>query len=258
MLIIRHFGKSKAKHERNIHSLEEANSVEKDCPSTDTMKVPEKDDMYNYQCNLLDQGLFYMNFIDAIAEGDGNRIVRCWKFLMLHFFAEKKHKYAIEAQYLLLQQFCLLSQRQSYRQKWNRSTNNKGGAGNNVSLDLDLEHDNNYLKTAVRKLGPNLTQSAVSRCGKILKFARNIVEDITRECSVMKQSGKHFIKTTKQDMAKLVHHLIDKDALVEQPGRQYRYFANIAPHPLHKESLSGLCMWINNHKQGIITGRKAN
>lgn len=213
--------------------------------------------MYNYQCNLLDHGLFYMNLVDAIAEGDGNRIIRSWKFLMLHFFAAKRYKYAIEAQYLLLQQFCILSQKQAYRQKWNRSTNNKGGAGNNVSLDLDLEHDNNYLKASLRKLGPNLTQSAVSRCGKMLKFARNRTEAISRECCVMKRSGKHFIKSTKQDMAKLVHNLIEKDALVEQPGRRYRYFANMPQHPLHKQNLSGLCTWINNHKEGIISGRKA-
>ena len=41
-----------------------------------------------------------MNFVDAIAEGDGNRIIRCWKYLLLHFYAEVKTKYAIEAQYL--------------------------------------------------------------------------------------------------------------------------------------------------------------
>ena len=65
-----------------------------------------------------------MNFVDAIAEGDGNRIIRC-KYLLLHFYAEGKTKYDIEAQYLLLQQHCLLSPRQAFRQRWNRSVNNK-------------------------------------------------------------------------------------------------------------------------------------
>lgn len=35
----------------------------------------ESDDMFNYQCNLMDHGLLYMNFTDAIAEGDGGRIM---------------------------------------------------------------------------------------------------------------------------------------------------------------------------------------
>jgi len=218
---------------------------------------PDHDDMFNYQCNLLDHGLLYMNFIDAIAEGDGDRIVRCWKFLLLHFYAEKKAKYAVEAQYLLLQQYCLLSPRQAYRQRWNRSTNNKGGAGNNVSLDLDLEHDNNYLKQAIKKMGPNLTEISVSRCCRILKFARGKVEGISRECDVMKRSGTHFIKSNKQDMEKLVKDLIESEALFEHLGRNYRHFVDVPKHPLHKNNLSGLCTWFNNHKKGIILGRKA-
>ena len=210
----RYFGKSKSKHELTVHGLEAAPPfTEHVNPSAEQTNVLQ-DDMYNYQCSLLDQGLFYMSFIDATAEGDGNRIVRCWKFLLLHFLASKKTKYAIQAQYFLMQQFCLLSQRQAYHERWNRSTNNKGGSGNNVPLDL--EHDNNYLKQALRKLGPNLTQSGVSGCGKILKLARNKVEDISRECAMMKRSGKHFIKNPRRDMAKLVNNLIEKDALVKQ------------------------------------------
>ena len=42
--------------------------------------VPEKDDMFNYQCSLLEYGMLILNFFDAIREGDGKRIFRCWKF----------------------------------------------------------------------------------------------------------------------------------------------------------------------------------
>ena len=259
---LRYFGKSKKKHELTVHGLEDDpvfNEYVSSSSYPTKASETERDDMYNYQCSLLDQGLLYMDFIECIAEGDGNRIIRCWKFLMLHFFAENKSKYAIEVLYLLIQQNCLLSQREAYRQRWNRSTNKNGGAGNNVSLDLDLdlEHDNNYLKEALKKLGPNVAQSAVSRCGKILKFARKKVEDINRECAVMKRTVKHFIKSARKDLEKLVHHLIEKEALTLHPGRHYRYFANIALHTLNKNALSGLCKWIKNHKKGIITGRKA-
>ena len=126
------------------------------------------------------------------------------------FLCSEKTKYSIEALYLLLQQYCLLSPRDAYIQRWNRSTNKKGGPGNNVPLDLDLEHDNHYLKESIRKLGPNLTEAAVSRCGQLLKFAREKVELITRECKVMKRSGKHFEQNTKKDMAKIVKNLLEK------------------------------------------------
>ena len=94
----RYFGKSKAKHELEVHGLKaESNIVENAKPSGDQINGNEH-------------------------ERDGSRIIRCWKLLMLHFYAEKKYKYAIEAQYLLLQQYSLLSLRQAYRQRWNRST----------------------------------------------------------------------------------------------------------------------------------------
>ena len=53
-------------------------------------QICEPDDVFNYQCNLLDNGLLYINFVDALSEGDGNRIVRSWKSMLLHFYAAKK------------------------------------------------------------------------------------------------------------------------------------------------------------------------
>ena len=36
-------------------------------------------------------------FTDACKEGDGEHVIRCWKLCMLHFHAERKTKYALEA-----------------------------------------------------------------------------------------------------------------------------------------------------------------
>lgn len=93
-----------------MHGLDPESEILKDVsPAVTKPEVKDEDDVFNYQCNLLDHGLLYMNFMDAIAEGDGSRIIRCWKFLLLHFYAEGKTKYAIlEALYLLLQQYSLL------------------------------------------------------------------------------------------------------------------------------------------------------
>ena len=43
-----------------------------------------QDDMYNYQKALLDYGMVILNFFDAISEGDGVRIIRNWKFILLY------------------------------------------------------------------------------------------------------------------------------------------------------------------------------
>lgn len=201
--MLRYDGRHRRNHERNEHGLiiDDLSNADSNVNETLSITSENSDDMFNYQCSLMDHGLLYMNFTDAIAEGDGDRIMRCWKFLLLHFYSDKgSTKYAIEALYLQLQQQALLSPRQAYRQRWNRSVNNRGGSGKNVPLDLDVEHDNNAVKEAIRKLGPNVTNSTVQRSAQMLPVARQIVDVVGRECQVMKRSGIHFVHTARKDI----------------------------------------------------------
>jgi hypothetical protein len=189
-----------------------------------------------------------MNFIDSISEGDGDRILMCWKFLLLHFHADKgSTKYALEALFLQFQQHALLTPRQAYRQRWNRGVNNQGQKGKNVPLDIEVEHNNNMLKEAVRKMGPNVCFNAVNHAAKMVKIAAETVDKVARECDIMKRSGKHFVKSTKNDMEKLVQFLLKQNALVETPGRSYKHFGNFKRSHLIN-NMSGLCKWINKHK----------
>lgn len=96
----RHNGKRRIAHELKVHDF----VYQEQLPSSHLLRANDaetevmQDDVYNYQRNLMDHGM-YLNFTDAIREGDGERIIRCWKYLLLHFFADgdKSTKYAIEA-----------------------------------------------------------------------------------------------------------------------------------------------------------------
>ena len=255
----RHDGQHRRRHEQSIHNL-----FIDDSPTNQSGQSSElpsdlvHDDMFNYQCNLLDHGLLYLNFNDAVAEGDGDRIIRCWKFLLLHFYHDSgSTKYALEALYLQLQQQALLSQRQAYRQHWNRSVNNRGGSGKNVPIDLEIEHDNNSIKEGIRKLGPNLTRAAVTRTARMLPVARGVVHNVSQECSLMKRSGKHFVATTRKDLLKLVSLLMQADALRETPGRHYKHFKQFVRSAMHGLQMGKLCKWINKHKYELQIGRRA-
>lgn len=224
MSFCRYNGQHRRNHESShglfIDDIPPPPSVQSSSSSTE-----ESDDMFNYQCSLMDHGLLYLNFTDAVAEGDGDRIMRCWKFLLLHFYADRgSSKYALEALYLQLQQQAILSPRQAYRQRWNRGVNNHGGSGKNVPIDLEVEHDNNSIKEGIRKLGPNLTRAAVTRVARMLPVARATVLNVSKECNLMKRSGKHFVKTTRNDLVKIVNLLVQTDAFQETPGRQYKHF----------------------------------
>ena len=55
--------------------------------------------------------LLHEEFKDAIREGDGERVLRVWKFLLIIFKASNKSNYSIEAFNLLAQYYILLPPR---------------------------------------------------------------------------------------------------------------------------------------------------
>ena len=66
-----------------------------------TNKAKTSDDMFNYNCAILTDGLFFLNFLDAVSEGDGQRLMRQYKLLLLYCKADGQHstKYALESLY---------------------------------------------------------------------------------------------------------------------------------------------------------------
>ena len=46
-----------------------------------------EDGVFSYACQLLSLGLLYREFSDSIKEGDGHRVLRCWRYLLLVFKA---------------------------------------------------------------------------------------------------------------------------------------------------------------------------
>ena len=59
-----------------------------------------------------------MEFQDAIREGDGIRVIRCWKFLLLWFRSTGHTNYAIEAMTLLSQLYHLFTPRLAEQLIW--------------------------------------------------------------------------------------------------------------------------------------------
>ena len=64
----------------NLQECSEPTPSDKELSTGKSDQSSEKDDMFNYQCALLEYGMLILNFFDAIREGDGQRVFRCWKF----------------------------------------------------------------------------------------------------------------------------------------------------------------------------------
>ena len=54
------------------------------------------DGVYEYARETLSLTLLHTEFQDAIREGDGEHVLRVWKFLLLLFRASNKVNYSIE------------------------------------------------------------------------------------------------------------------------------------------------------------------
>ena len=96
----------------------------------------EKDGVKEYAIEFLTMGLLHAEFCDAVKEGDGKSVLRCWKFLLLYFKASKRKNYSTEAVNLLAQYYYLLPPRLASQLIWSRIVNVHGKPGCNISCDL--------------------------------------------------------------------------------------------------------------------------
>lgn len=88
-----------------------------------------KDRVYNYARVLCHYGSLVMEFQDAWGEGDGERVLHCWKLFMPHFQADRRVKYSLEALRLQFQVNAILSPNLAHQVKWHRFVNTRGGLG---------------------------------------------------------------------------------------------------------------------------------
>ena len=58
------------------------------------------DKVLEYACSVMTDGLLLLEFRDAVHEGDGVRLLRCWRMLLLYFTFSGHTTYALEAFHL--------------------------------------------------------------------------------------------------------------------------------------------------------------
>ena len=253
-------GKHRRKHELNHDPPVD---VSDDLPTTSLQKdthSPSKkiDDMFNYNCALLSEGLFFMNFLDAVSEGDGERLIRQYKFLMLLCKADDPHstKYALESLYQLLLVHGL-PEKEAEVLMWNRSVNNHGGPGRNIPNDLEVEHSNNYIKQGMANLGVNVNEKAVTRIARAENPVRKIMGKIDGTLHRSLRSGKHIQTFPTGDLDELLKSLMQNNVFKYQEGRKYKHFEEFQRDVLEDLEMSKVYSWINDHKKKLSSGSKA-
>ena len=214
------------------------------------------DDVYNYNCALTTDAMLFFNFLDAIKEGDGTRVML--KYFLLYCRADESRstKYALEILYQFFLVRALVSKRDKERFIRNRFVNNHGVKGGNIPLDEDMEHSNNFVKQGIRNLGPNLTESAISRVCKAENATRTILDKLDGSLNRQSHSGKHPEGSPDKDREELVNRAVDLDVFTETDGRHYQTFNDSKRDRLEDLDLSSLYKWINKHKRNIHLGSR--
>lgn len=213
--------------------------------STDeSTKAKEGDTVHSYACETLSLGLLYMEFRDGIKEGDGERVLRVWKFLLLLFKASKKKNYAIEAFTLLVQYYLTLPPRLAEQLKWSRFINVHGLPGHNISCDLHMEHLNRLAKTAVEGLGANKTKKAITQVGKTVGTLSAATENFDKQHHVPAYSGSHSKKSSAKDLKKVVSILQQQKVFQKISGRRHKSFKTLTTNLIRTIKKDELKEWM--------------
>ena len=149
------------------------------------------DGVYLYAIELLSLGLLWHGFHDAIREGDGERILRYWKFLLVVFKSTNHCNYAKEAVSLLFQYYYKFSEREKAQLLWSHCINTKGYPGSNIPCDLFMEHLNRRLKTVIRAMKANVNSTTIEKAGKAIASVHHVCQQFEQQMSKHVHSDHH-------------------------------------------------------------------
>ena len=147
-------------------------------PDTDKDKNQQVDRVRAYAIELLTLGVVLMELNDSI-QGDGPRLLRVWKLLMLIFPSTGKTKYSIEALVLEIQ-VQLLPDRLRHQLLYSRFVNTRGKLGKNIPIDLHLEHVNRLVKASVHSQSSNLSPTAIKRTTRCTGSLINVTDEFDK------------------------------------------------------------------------------
>jgi len=208
--------------------------------STATVANSFNDSIYAYAVDLLSMGLFWHAFRDSVREGDGDRIVRYWKFMAAIFRHEKHYNYSNEA-FNLVAQTLLLSPRQLSELKWSRTVNTSGRIGRNIPVDLHMEHLNRRLIIMMRNLGSNISPGTSQRAAKALAVVDIICSQFLKDTNIPDAKDYHTIPSISKDLLMMQQQLTADEVFKPQENWHHSVYKD------HKPLLSSI-NWRNIHK----------
>ncbi len=202
--------------------------------------------MHDYSTRLLGLGCFYLVYCDAIREGDGERVLQCWRYLLPIFKSSGRKNYSIEVLNMLCQYEFELTPRQAQELIWSRFISTHSAPGRNIPGDLHQEHLNRVCKDCIQGLGSNKTESAITRVGKALGTLAPLLENFDADNRVADLSGSHKAPNSNKDISLITQHLQQYKLFSPHQGRSHSSFPN-PRDVLHAIDTNILMDWMISH-----------
>lgn len=216
---------------------------------TDENVLNTKDAKYNYARVLCHYGGLVMEFLDSWAEGDGERVFRCWRLFLPHFHASGRTKYSLQALRVQFQIKCMLSPQLAHEVMWHRFVNTRGGLGRNIPCDLYNEHINKLLKEIIVNMGSNLTKEALQRSACSVSTLQAVCSQFDQVSGVPTGTSAHATYSDKIDIEKVIGVVIQNDLLTESHSkREHATYARIHFNPLNDWNKAKTKKWIEQKK----------
>ena len=217
-------------------------------------KAKEHDRVLAYAKEVMTLGLLYTELVDAVHEGDGLRVLRWWRFMLLIFKSTGRKNYSIEAFIILAQYQYLLSPREKTQLLYSRFINTHGLPGKNISCDLYMEHLNRLLKDAIKALGANKTPKAIERVGKCIAPLDEVLARFDAIHKYTSQTGGHKTLNADKDIALMVGQLRKANVFNDIPGRKHHAFSTFTNNPVLSKSKEDVKIWMKSQWTKLLAG----
>lgn len=156
------------------------NHIKNNHPGASTISIDDRDAnssntiIFNHSVELLKMLLIKRILDNAIKRGDGQTLSLLLKHMLLYFKQLGCTKYTIACFEFVAQQQIFLSEKMATLVRQDRFVNNRGGARNNIPVDLDVEHSNLFFKNNFRVGQGQLSDRVLDR----LSYSQDIVFDV--------------------------------------------------------------------------------
>eukprot|EP00111_Clytia_hemisphaerica_P009268 TCONS_00027225-protein len=182
------------------------------------------------------------NINDCIREGDGERLMECYKFALLYFRCFGHTKYA----YTVLKLFYRIKYQPeaAFRLIWSRFINTHGKKGRNVSRDLHSEH----LKELLRSLRSNLNESNAKRISRATRNLNLIIKNLEKGSGIKEEIHSSKVAKILPDVQNLAAELFKAKVFEKIPGRECESFPKFSEDILSILNIPKTLEWLKTKR----------